>query len=281
MVLDRNIKKRVGLALGSGGARGMAHVGVLEVLEKEQIPIDMIAGSSAGALVGAFYAQGIGAREIRKIMVDASWGPLLPMVDLTISRSGLIEGRRVRNWLKENLGGDLQFSNLKIPFACVATDIMTGEEVLINKGSVLEAVRASISVPGVFTVNWRDGRFLADGGLTNPVPVNIVKNMGAEFVIAVDVIPDLTPDKRRWLSKKGGLREPGIIEVLMQSLYITSHALAETSARDADVVIKPQVAHIFPGDFHRTGEAILSGELAALDAMPGLKKKLAAASSGK
>lgn len=161
---------KVGLALGGGSARGLAHIGVLKVLEKGKIPIDMIAGTSAGALIGALYARGSSAGEIKKMVTGMSLIDRARMIDLALPKTGLITGERIKKILKE-LIGEADFSDLKIPFACVATDIVTGEEVVMNHGSVVEAVRASISIPAVFTLVKREGKFLVDGGLVNPVPV--------------------------------------------------------------------------------------------------------------
>ena len=143
--------RKIGLALGGGAARGLAHIGVLEVLEKEGIPVDMIAGTSAGAAIGALYAQGKDVSQIKEVALNASWRRLVSLVDLTLPRSGFIEGTRIKNLLKSIIG-DIKFSDLKIPLACVAADRRTCEEVVIDQGSVLEAVRASISLPGIFTV---------------------------------------------------------------------------------------------------------------------------------
>jgi len=141
---------KVGLALGSGAARGLAHIGVIKILERENIPIDLIAGTSMGALVGALYAQGRTAEELEEIAISMSQRKITSLLDLTLPRSGLISGNKITQFIKE-LVGELDFSQLKIPFSSVTTDIMTGEEVIINKGKVFEAVRASISVPIVFT----------------------------------------------------------------------------------------------------------------------------------
>jgi len=188
-------RKKVGLALGGGAARGLAHIGVLEVLEKEGIPIDMIAGTSAGAAIGALYAEGKDTSRIKDLVLDIKWWRLAPLVDLALPKTGFIGGRKVKELLKLMIG-DIEFGDLKIPLACVAADIMTGEEVVIKEGSVLEAVRASISIPVVFTVaKWR-GRYLVDGGLVNPVPVSVLKRMGADFIIAVNVIPALNARAR-------------------------------------------------------------------------------------
>ena len=270
-------KRKVGLALGTGAARGLAHIGVLEVLEKEGIPIDMIAGTSAGAAVGALYAQGKGASLIKKLALDLSRKRLASMVDLALPKTGFIGGKKIKDRLKLIIGGDIKFSDLGIPLACVATDIMTGEEVVINQGSVLEGVRASISIPAIFTVARWGGRYLVDGGLVNPVPVSVVRRMGADFIIAVNVIPDIR-DRIRPAGKEGveSFKEPNMFSVLMQSIYIATYSLVRSSLEVADIVIEPQVADIAYGAFHRATECILRGEAAAQVSIPEIKRKLKA-----
>ena len=158
-----------------------------------------------------------------------------------------------------------------MPFACVATDIGTGEEVVIKHGSVLEGVRASISIPAIFTVvKWKD-RYLVDGGLVNPVPVSVLRSMGANFIIAVNVIPDRAhQDKER--AKE--FKEPNIFNVIMQSMSIGTHSLVRFCLEGADIVIEPQVAHIGPGELHRAQECILQGELVAQDSILEIKRRL-------
>lgn len=269
--------RKIGLALGAGAARGLAHIGVLAVLEKEGIPIDMIAGTSAGATVGALYAQGKDASQIKKLAQDLSWKRLAPLVDPSLPKTGLIKGKKIKDLLTLFIGGDIQFSDLKIPFACVATDIETGEKVVIDRGSVPEALRASISIPAIFTVVKWEGRYLVDGGLVDPVPVSVVRQMGADFIIAVNVIPEVAERARR--VDKGqaeGSKEPNIIQVIMQSIYIGVYVLVRSSVEEADIVIEPQVAHIGVGDFRRTQECIRQGELAAQDSIPEIKRRLEA-----
>jgi len=263
--------KKVGLALSGGAARGLAHIGVLEVLEKEGIPIDMIAGTSAGAAVGALYAQGKDTSQIKSLVLDLGWKRLAPLVDLALPKTGFIQGRKVKEVLKSTIG-DIDFEDLSIPLACVATDIVTGEEVIINQGSVLEGVRASISIPVIFTVvKWR-GRYLVDGGLVNPVPVSVLKGMGADFIIAVNVIPDIN-DR---VQQSKDFKEPNIISVMMQSIYIASYSLVGASLAGADIVIEPQVAHIGTGDFHRAEECISQGKSAAEESISRIIKQLQA-----
>jgi len=261
-------KGKIGLALGGGAARGLAHIGVLEVLEKEGIPIDMIAGTSAGATIGALYAQGKEASQIKDLAINMGWKRLISLVDLTLPRSGFIEGTKIKNLLKSIIG-DIEFSDLKIPLACVATDISSGEEVVISQGSVLEGVRASISIPVIFTaVKWKD-RYLVDGGLVNPVPVKTVREMGADFIIAVNVIPDMG-DR---IQRAQEFKQPGIFHVMLQSIYIATYSLVRSSLEGADIVIEPRLTHIGYGDFHRARDCISQGELAAQDSIPKIKKQ--------
>jgi NTE family protein len=260
--------KKVGLALGGGAARGLAHIGVLEVLEKEGIPVDMIAGTSAGAAVGALYAQGKRAGQIKELALDTGWWKLVSLIDLALPRSGFIEGTRIKNQLKSIIG-DISFSDLKIPLACVATDISSGEEVVINDGSVLEGVRASISVPVIFTAVKRGDRYLVDGGLVNPVPVSTVRQMGADLVIAVNVIP---PMGVRIQSTK--TKEPSIFQAMLHSLYISTYSLVRSNLAGADIIIEPRLPNIGYGDFQRVSEAVRQGEIAAKELIEQIKQRL-------
>ena len=270
-------KRKLGLALGSGAARGLAHIGVLEVLEKEGITIDMLAGSSAGALVGALYAQGKDISQIKNLAIDLGSKRFALLVDPALPKTGLIKGRRIKEVLKSIIGGDIGFCDLKIPLACVATDIVTGEEVVIDQGSVLEGVRASISIPVIFTVVKWKGRYLVDGGLVNPVPVSVLKKMGADIVIAVNVIPDIR-DRMCPRGKYGveGFKEPNIFNVIMQTIHIAAYQSLKLSLSEADVMIEPQMASIGYFDFHRTQECILQGELAAQESIIEIRRQLEA-----
>jgi NTE family protein len=180
--------KKIGYALGGGAARGLSHIGVLKVFEEHSIFPNIITGTSMGALIGALYAGGINVDDIERLAKRLGLGRLALMADVTLPFSGLIGGRRVTSLLKSILG-DLTFSQLKYDFACVATDINTGEQVILREGSLTEAVRASISLPGIFTPVKIKGRYLVDGGLVNEVPVSVCREMGADYVIGVNVIP--------------------------------------------------------------------------------------------
>jgi len=179
---------KVGYALGGGAARGLAHIGVLKVLEENGLKPDFVAGTSMGAVIGALYAGGYQPREIEHLALGLDWKKMLGRLDLAPLTVGLLKGKRVVS-LIESILGNLTFSQLKYPFACVATDIITGEQVVMRDGSLLEAIRASISLPGIFTPVASQGRFLVAGGLINTVPVSVCRDMGADYVIGVNVIP--------------------------------------------------------------------------------------------
>jgi NTE family protein len=273
MRMDKNGTKKVGLALGGGYARGLAHIGVIELLEKEGIPIDLIAGTSIGALVGALYAHTLNISEIKKQAGQMDVAGVTALVDLTLPRSGIMGGRRVTNFLHRMLS-ETRFEDLKLPLSCVATDIISGDEIVINEGSVLEAVRASISIPVIFSVLLKHGRYLVDGGLVNPVPVSVAKQMGADFIIAVDVTPDKV-ERANYLKEHSEKKPPNIFQVMVQSIYITTYLSARKDTEGADAIIHPHLVHIAPNEFYRAGEAILEGEMSAIDSLQDIKRKLA------
>ena len=268
-------RKKIGLALGSGSARGLAYIGVLAVLEKEGIPVDLIAGTSAGAVIGALYARDKDTSRMKELALGLSWKKLAPLVDPSLPITGLIKGRKIRNLIAPIIGRDIKFSDLKIPLTCVATDIDTGEEIVIDQGSVLEALRASISIPAIFTVVKWKGRYLVDGSLVNPVPVSVAKRMGADFIIAVNVIPDVAERVHRAdRERTERAKEPNIFNIIMQSIYIGTYSLVKSSMEEADIIIEPNVGHIGFGDFHHAQECILQGELATRASIPEIKRKL-------
>jgi len=271
-ILAKFHKKKVGLALGSGAARGMAHIGVLNVLEKKLIPIDLIAGTSAGAGVGALYAALLNAAYVKDIALEMSLAKWALLLDPSIPGSGVLRGKRIIDLFKKHLGGNIKFSDLKIPFACVAADLTNGHEVVFNEGSVLEALRASISLPAIFTpVKWR-GRYLVDGAVVNPVPVSLARRMGADFVIALNVMHNI-PEPTQEIDQVK-IKAPTLFQVMMQSIYAASNCLIKASLEGADAVIEPKVKHIGYGEFHRASQTIALGEVAAESALPEIKKKL-------
>jgi len=181
------MKKKIGLVLGAGSARGLSHIGVLSVLEKYNIKPDYIAGTSIGAAIGAVYCSGMSADRMKRLAITTEWQDL---IDFTIPKTGMIAGNKFEEYI-QNLTNNCQFSELRIPLRVVATDIKNSHVVVFSDGNVAKAVRASISVPGIFSPVIIDNHELVDGGLVDPIPVDVVKDMGAGMIIAVDVSIDL------------------------------------------------------------------------------------------
>ena len=271
-------KLRVGLALGSGAAFGYVIIGMLRVLEKHGIYPDILAGTSMGALVGSFYASGKSPDEMEQIALSITKRKLLSLADITLPWQGLILGRQVLGFLKSILG-EATFDQMQIPFACVATDIMTGEEVTLQQGKVAEAVRASISLPFYFQPYFTQGRFLVDGGLVNPVPTSTIAAMGADILISVNLTTK--PTNRRFLRHRDRRRQssaywkgPNILEVIMKTIYTMQFGIAQTRSEIAHLVLSPDLSQYTWADFHRSAEIIKIGEASMEEAIPKVKSHL-------
>ena len=274
-------RKKTGLALGGGAARGLAHIGVLKALAENNVPVDMIAGTSIGALVGACFAKDGEIDTLEEIVLNIDWKQLALLVDpnLALLKKGFIHGEKIKELLRSIIG-DIEFKDLKIPFRVIATDATTGEEIVIDGGSVAEAVRASISIPVLFTPVKFGNKFLIDGGMVNPVPVDTAKNMGAEFIIACNVIPEPQKRKRNYmknksmakLTKKIDPNTPNIIDVLINSFYIMEHRIAVLNLKKADIIINPEVNDISTLEFYKGAEAISEGYKSVLSVLPKIKK---------
>jgi len=184
---------KVGLALGSGSARGWAHIGVIKALTEAGICVDYVSGTSIGAVVGAVYASGR-IDSFKDVVLQLDWKKIAFLLDVVFPKSGLIDGNKIAEFIRSHVG-EKKIENLSLPFCAVSTDLATGKEVIIKDGDIIEAVRASISVPGVFTPIRKNGVILVDGGLVNPVPVSVVRQMGADLVIAVDLNHDIVGKK--------------------------------------------------------------------------------------
>jgi len=268
---------KVGLALGSGAALGIAHVGVIKALKEADIPIHLVAGTSMGALVGACYAIDGEIAHVEEIAMASNLRKIAQLLDPKFSLIGMgfLRGKRVENFLKPIIG-DVTIDKCKIPFAAVATDIFTATEVVIQQGSLLKAVRASISIPVVFVPLKHEGRFLVDGGILNPVPADVARSMGATFTIAVNVLND--PRKRRQSGLLGTQKPgkaPGMMNTLVQSIYIMEYEITRASILKADIIIEPDVSNIEPYAFYRGSEAIEAGYRAAVAVIPEIRKMLA------
>ena len=246
-------KPVVALVLGSGGARGYAHIGVIEVLEKNNIKPDFIVGTSAGSIVGSLYASGMSADELRNVALE-----LKPhdVRDLRLAKQGFFEGKKVEDYINHQVNYK-QLQELKIPMFVVATELKEGNKTIFNYGNTGQAVRASVSIPSMFIPAKIGDEEYVDGGLVSPVPVKIAKDLGADIVIAVDILaqPAYTKTSNVW----------GLFN---QNINIMQKYLAENELKYADVVIQPDLrekAHIF--DVSGREQTMKSGEEAAMAQM--------------
>jgi NTE family protein len=295
--MDNNRRKnvsghpRVGLALGGGGARGLAQIGVLKVFVNENIPIDLIAGASMGSIIGGIYAflgdmgdledvcmeyfpqipelEGMGNFRKMPRTQKATFGRVfhflkeLYILRIGTTRTSLVDNKLIKGMLDEVLGNHT-FDDLKIPFAAVATDLRNGEEVIIREGELAMALLASSAIPGIFEPVELDGRLLVDGNVTSQVPVEAAKKMGADLVIAVNVEASL----------KGGKLRNGI-EILFHIDDLRAAELNQIKLAQADVVITPKIGHINWANFSKIEECIHCGERAAESMLPEIRKKIA------
>ncbi len=254
-------KKKVGLSLAGGAARGVAHIGVLKVLAKNNIPINFISGTSSGALIGALYAAGMHPDLMEKIAQKLGWPHFFK---INFTRHGPSSTEEIKNFVIKNIG-DIKFSDLKIPFAVVATEIKTGKEVVLREGKVADAVAISCSVPGVFAPVKYNGEMLVDGGIVDNLPSKIVKDMGADFVIGVDVIPggDLKEDPKN------------AFQIIGKAYDILVKKNSQASRDLCDLVIEPEIPeNIWHIDVHKSKKLIESGESACESRILEIKTRL-------
>ncbi|MFA5840298.1 MAG: patatin-like phospholipase family protein [Candidatus Margulisiibacteriota bacterium] len=262
---------RLGLALSSGMAHGLAHIGVLKVLQRENIPIDIVAGTSGGALYAAPFVAGRSLERMEKTVGGMSKLRIFSMLDLTIPYSGFISGNRIINLIK-SVVGNIMFEELPIKFLVVSTDIISGETYVFDKGSILHALRASISIPGLFSPVRHEGRLLIDGATVAPVPAEILFRGGADKVIAVNVsVPPVVNGINSKAKPSSPLLLPNLIDTIMHSRAISSYHLAETECRKADLTILPEIGGYHWKDYHLAKEIVEAGEKAATAALPQIK----------
>ena len=252
---------KIGLALGGGAAKGFAHIGVIKMLEASGIHPDVVSGTSAGSVVGALYASGMDPFQLQEqaFALDAS-----NIRDVRLFSGGLVQGRKLQDYVNQ-LVGQRPIEKLKLPFAAVATQLETGQRTVFVSGSTGQAVRASSSIPGVFEPAEISGKHYVDGGVVSPVPVDAARQLGADFVIAVDIS-----------TRPSGSNPQGMVNIVGQSITIMGQQLGAQELAHADVVIRPSVGGIGATDFEQKDQAILEGERAALAAIPAIRAKLAA-----
>ncbi len=270
-------RPRVGLALSGGGARGLAHIGVLKVLAREGIPVNCLAGTSMGGLIAAAYATGMSPAEIESEALAATrWRNLASLVDLSLPRQGLFRGNRLLAYFERHLGQRI-FADLDLPLALVAVDLNTGQEIILREGPVALAVRATVALPGLLAPVEVDGRRLADGGLLNNLPIDVARQMGAEVVIAVDVSPkrsEVWLNHIRWAPK--GVADS--LQVLSESVGIMTSAINEQNLRHAppEILIRPDIPAGVSAvaGYNRANELIDAGERAAEAALPCIRAQM-------
>ncbi len=306
-----NQGKKVGLVLGSGSARGWAHIGVLEALKDEKIPVDFIGGASIGAYVGAVFSGG-GLDSLKQFALAMDWKMVMSYMDVVFPRSGFMDGKKTGELFSMHTNIKF-FEDLPIPIKMVSTDMKTGERVVLDKGDLISAIRATCSVPGVLTPFKQDGRWLVDGGLVDPNPVGLVRDMGAQFIIAVDLNTGLTsrynkkkkkkpiPNKilkeRNELVKKlmapydqAGkiVREkigqwfkrtetsPHIMDVLGASMGIMQEKISKTNFKldPPDILIRPRLADLKMFDFDQAERSIEEGYRRTMEQMNEIKRGL-------
>lgn len=247
--------KKIGLALGGGAAKGLAHIGVIKALENAGINIDFIAGTSMGALVGGYYAATKDINGLETILSDIKKGDIFSLRDIIKKRDGsLFKGEPIAERLRKELG-DMKIENCQIPFTAVTTNIKNGDEVRLNGGNLVDAIKASIAIPLIFNPVEIDGKVLMDGGLVNPVPADVVKEMGAEYVIAVDV-------SSRWLQAPEEMASvKDMYSIISQTFSALEYQLAKNVLKQsADIVIKPPIFHYHWFEFENSSEIIKIGE---------------------
>ncbi|HET6720659.1 MAG TPA: patatin-like phospholipase family protein [Rhodocyclaceae bacterium] len=295
-------KPVLGLALGSGSARGWAHIGVIRALQEAGYTPDVVAGTSIGALVGSVYAGGNPETfdGFQRWVETLTWRDVLSFFDVGFS-GGLIKGEKLMSFLADHFV-DVQLADLKRPFACVATELSTGREVWLRHGLVVDAVRASIALPGLFAPALNDGRLLADGALVNPVPVSLCRALGADVVIAVDLGSDVIGRRingkaegngeappaewlariRRWLGREQTPGDPSVInmpsmlDVMATSINIMQVRIARSrlAGEPADILIAPRLAELGMLDYDKAEYAIEEGHEATKAMLPMIRRIL-------
>ncbi len=272
-LLEAEGRPCLGLALSGGGARGLAHIGVLKVLERARVPIHCLAGTSMGGVIAAAYASGLSPQQLEEeaIRLGRPRGALLRLADPGLPDGGLLRGQRLQAYFEARLGGRT-FADLRCPLALIAVDLNTRREVVMREGSLALALRATTAVPGLITPLEVEGRRLVDGGLLNNLPVDAARDLGATLIVAVDV----TPAAGQVAGRFAGARLP---EGLLRTLIILDEAISlmiaalqehKLSACPPDVLIRPRVpegVNLLMG-YQRAGEVVEAGERAAQEALP-------------
>ncbi len=271
----------LGLALGSGGARGLAHIGVLKVFERERLPIHMIAGTSIGAVIGGAYAIGRTPQEIEAVALSTNTRRLVSLLDIARPTTALVNGFKVKEFIREIVEGK-SFADTRIPFECVTVDVVDGKEIVLRDGDLASAIRASISIPVVFAPVQQDGQLLVDGAILNPVPVDVARHMGADVVIAVTPLGIPRYGMPVYCNDTGedsietGTISPSVIQLAVSSVDLMQRELSEPRLKAADLVIAPRIDGPAYSSFYEPNRIIAAGEEATEAALGEIRELLAA-----
>jgi len=284
-------KKKIGLALCGGAARALSHIGVLKVLDELGINIGAVSGTSMGAIVGSFYCSGIPIEEIEDYVANMDWRSIMMFSDITLSKMGIINGRKVEKILKSFLE-DRTFDHCRPQFCCVAVDMLKQKKVVLSSGRLVDAVRASISIPGLFSPVTIGDMILVDGGVIEPLPTEAINIFDVDFTIAVAIsterqrnlsnyyqqISNIQEDNRFLGSLRKAFRRsrnfPNTYEILNTSFNIIQREMTKRYYEHADIVIQPRVGDYGFFEFTKGREIIEKGLVAAQEKIPELKKKL-------
>lgn len=257
-------RPKIALVLGGGAARGFAHVGVIRALEQEKIPIDLIVGTSVGSLIGAIYAGDTNSFELEWTAFALEKDNVFDYAIMSaFTGMGPVKGDKLEEFVKTKVPV-ANIEGLKLPFAAVATDLNRGTRVVLDRGSVARAVRASSAIPGVFNPVEHQGRLLVDGGVVDNIPIAVAREKGADIVIAVDISENVT-----------NFNITNLVDVVMQSVNIMFNENVGFHKKDADILISPAVGNVAMLDFTQKKRCMQAGIEAAQKAMPEIKEKIA------
>jgi NTE family protein len=272
-------KRRIGIALCGGAARALSHIGVLQVLEDAGIEISAVSGCSMGAIIGAIYSTGFDLKEMESFVTSTDWRNFLILSFLSLSRIGIVNDRKVDEVLKKFLG-DKTFAECKKDFCCVAVDILNSKKVVFNSGSLKEAVRASMAVPGVFTPVCQQDAMLVDGGVMEPLPTNALKSLNVNFIIASSIIFEsaksdyLKCDTVTGMKNNSESKKLSIQAILDKSISMMHTQMVKSYLLDAQIIIEPKIGDFGFFDFSKGKDIIESGRKAAIEKIPEIKRKL-------
>ncbi|WP_243287653.1 patatin-like phospholipase family protein [Geothrix terrae] len=256
-------KPKIALVLGGGAARGFAHIGVIRALEQEKIPVDLVVGTSVGSLIGAIYAADRNSFELEWTAFQLQKEDLFDFgVISTVAGMGFAKGDKLETWVKGHIR-PANIEQLKIPFAAVATDLNWGQKVVLDRGSVARAVRASSAIPGVFQPVQHMGKILVDGGVVDNIPISVARAKGADLVIAVDISANV-----------GNTDITNLLGVSLQAANIMFALNVEHSKKDADVLISPAIGDVGTLDFTQKKRCMEAGIVAAQQAMPAIRQAI-------